>query len=334
MLQRSVARETLRVNSDQVDVMDVTIFLSPGFNLTTTLLVTDALEALNALDTEPRYRLLYASKTGGSVESRQGPSLETEDVDMLKSSNDIVIVSLGDAPAEANGAPLAKHLRYWKRQGNLIIGLETGAVPLADGGLLDRPACISPAYARDFIRRYRSVGLSGDLFDTSGQVRTCVGGAAALDLILAVLAERHDADLMRAVRDSLIAPPPRAGDTALTGGTQTPLGEGMPAPLLRSIDLMRGALDQSLSVPDLARKTKLSQRQLERLFRSHTGRSPNQYYRMLRLDRAREMVTRSAAPMPEIATACGFTSPVHFSRAYKEQFGLPPMRDRVRNRIR
>ena len=96
---------------------------------------------------------------------------------------------------------------------------------------------------------------------------------------------------------------------------------------------MRGSLDKAVSIPALAKETGLSQRQLERLFRSHTGRSPNQYYRMLRLDRARDMVTRSANPMPEIASACGFQSSVHFSRAYKEQFGLPPMRDRVRARV-
>ncbi|MEL7301854.1 MAG: helix-turn-helix domain-containing protein [Pseudomonadota bacterium] len=312
---------------------DVTIYLSPGFNLTTTFLMTDGFAALNALDTAPRYRLVYASKAGGPVKSAQGPAIETDDVDLIKSSSDIVIVSTSQEPEAATGAPLARHLRYWSRQGRLIIGLESAAFAFADGGLLEGPAAIAAEYQGAFSAAYPRETLSNTLYDTAGTVRTCVGGAAALDMVLALLAERHAPDLVRAVRDRLAAPPLREGSQAVTGGSQTPLGEGMPKPLLSAIEHMRAALDQSLSVPALASVTQLSQRQLERLFRSHTGRSPNQYYRMLRLDRAREMVTRSARPMPEIARDCGFTSPVHFSRAYKEQFGLPPMRDRVRSRV-
>ncbi|MEL6913858.1 MAG: helix-turn-helix domain-containing protein [Pseudomonadota bacterium] len=312
---------------------DITLYLSPGFNLTTTLLMTDGFAALNALDTAPRYRILFASKSGGPVASLQGPTLDTEDVDLIKSGSDIVIVSTSRDPEAAVGAPLARHLRYWNRQGRLIIGLESAAIALAGSGLLTAPACIAADHRAAFRAAFPREDLSNTLYDTEGSVRTCTGGAAALDMVLAILAERHAPDLVRAVRDRLVAPPLRDGNQAVTAGSQTPLGDGMPKPLLAAIEHMRAALDQSLSVPALASETQLSQRQLERLFRSHTGRSPNQYYRMLRLDRAREMVTRSARQMPDIARECGFASPVHFSRAYKEQFGLPPMRDRVRSRV-
>jgi len=313
--------------------MDITIYLSPGFNLTATLLFVDAFDAVNALDIEPRYSIFYASDAGGPVSSRQGPAIETQEVDLLRSGSDIVLISTSDQPQAAYGAPLAKHLRYWQRQGNLIVGLESGALVLADGSFLEAPACVHPVHAAAFENGYPRSARSDALFDETGETRTCVGGAAALDMALSILEERHAPDLIRAVRDYLVAPAPRQGGQSLTGGSQVPLGDGLPAPLLKAIEHMRGALDQALSVPSLAAETGLSQRQLERLFRSHTGRSPNQYYRMLRLDLARDMVTRSAKAMPEIAGACGFQSPVHFSRAYKEQFGLPPMRDRVRSRV-
>ncbi|MEM9436993.1 MAG: helix-turn-helix domain-containing protein [Pseudomonadota bacterium] len=313
--------------------MDVTIYLSPGFNLSATFAFVDAFNAVNALDVETPYAIKYASDTGGPVVSSQGPALETEDVDLIRSSNDIVIVSTSNAPEAAYGAPLAKNLRYWQRQGNLIIGLETGAFVLADGGFLEAPASVHPAHAAAFENAFPRQERSEALFDIAGETRTCVGGAAALDMALSILSDNHSADLVRAVRDFLVAPTPRQGAQTLTGSSEAPLGDGMPVPLLKAIEQMRSSLHKAVSMPKLAAEAGLSQRQLERLFRGHTGRSPNQYYRMLRLDRAREMVTRSASPMPEIASSCGFQSPVHFSRAYKEQFGLPPMRDRVRSRV-
>lgn len=313
--------------------MDITVYLTPGFNLSSTLSFLDPFLTLNRLDTEKRYAVTYAASQTGPVASLQGPDLDAEDVDLLKSASDIVVVSTSQNPTAACGAPLAKHLRYWQRQEHLIVGLETGAFALADGGFLDGPAAVHPSYASSFEATYPSATRTDALFTTEGTTRSCAGGAAALDMALAILAENHAPDLVRAVRDHLLAPDPREGAQAVTGGAAAPLADGLPAPLKTAIERMRGALDQAISVPSLAGETGLSQRQLERLFKYHTGRSPNQYYRMLRLDRARQMVTRSARPMPEIASACGFQSPVHFSRAYKEQFGRPPMRDRVRSRV-
>ncbi|MEM9852935.1 MAG: helix-turn-helix domain-containing protein [Pseudomonadota bacterium] len=313
--------------------MDVVVYVSPGFNLTGTLGFTDAFQAVDTGGDDPDYTIFFTSDSGGDVASKQGPRVETIDVDALKSGSDIVVVSTADAPNAACGAPLAKHLRYWQRQDGLVLGLESGAYVLADGGFLEGSAAIHPRYASDFAARFPSVPRTDGLFTTAGATRTCVGGAAATDFALSIIAEQKGAEIARQVRDALLAQEPRQGTQRVTGGAASPLIEGLPPALETAIARMRGSLDKALSVPELSAKTGMSQRQVERLFKFYTGRSPNQYYRMLRLDRAREMVTRGTKPMPEIATACGFQSSVHFSRAYKEQFGVPPMRDRVNSRL-
>ncbi|MGR3435564.1 MAG: helix-turn-helix domain-containing protein, partial [Shimia sp.] len=58
-----------------------------------------------------------------------------------------------------------------------------------------------------------------------------------------------------------------------------------------------------------------------------------QAYRALRLGRARALLRDTDRPVAAIAAACGFPSPVHFSRAYKAEFGTPPLRDRIANRL-
>ncbi|MEO0487479.1 MAG: helix-turn-helix domain-containing protein [Pseudomonadota bacterium] len=312
--------------------MDITVYVSPGFNLTSTFSFLDPFITLSRLDAAAQYDVKFVSDTGGPVASLQGPTVDTGDVDTHRSDNDIVLISTSQSPEAAMGAPLGKHLRYWERQEGLIIGLETGAFALADAKVIEGPAAVHPAYVKAFQGLFASVDVSDALFDTDGRVRTCAGGAAALDLALSLLSAEHGADVIRSVSDHLVAPDPRDGAQKLTAGSAAPLRENLPAPLVAAIAAMRGSLDAALSVPELAARTKLSQRQIERLFKNHTGRSPNQYYRMLRLDRAREMVTRGAMPMPDIAKACGFNSAVHFTRAYKQQFGRPPMRDRVRSR--
>ena len=55
--------------------------------------------------------------------------------------------------------------------------------------------------------------------------------------------------------------------------------------------------------------------------------------KQIRLDRARGLGTQTNLSMAEIAYASGFSSQVHFSRAYRDRFGLPPSRDRIEGRI-
>ena len=54
--------------------------------------------------------------------------------------------------------------------------------------------------------------------------------------------------------------------------------------------------------------------------------------RLARLDRAATLLARSNYSIGEIAAMCGFASPFHFSRRFKESYGEPPraLRDRVR----
>ena len=96
---------------------------------------------------------------------------------------------------------------------------------------------------------------------------------------------------------------------------------------------MESHLEHVVSIPEICREIRVSQRQLDRLFETHVKKTPARYYRDVRLDRARGLVTQTDMPLSGVAVASGFASQVHFSRAYKQRFGLPPKRDRVDGRI-
>jgi AraC family carnitine catabolism transcriptional activator len=95
---------------------------------------------------------------------------------------------------------------------------------------------------------------------------------------------------------------------------------------------MESHLEHTMKMADIANKVGLSQRQLARLFKTHTGISPIQYYVEVRLDRAHGMVTQTQLPILSIAVACGFNSQEHFSKAYHRRFACSPSQDRRQGR--
>jgi transcriptional regulator GlxA family with amidase domain len=72
----------------------------------------------------------------------------------------------------------------------------------------------------------------------------------------------------------------------------------------------------------------MSTRQLERLFRRYLNRSPKRYYMELRLEKARNLLLQTDMSVINVALACGFTSPSHFSKCYRAHFNRTPYRER------
>jgi len=58
---------------------------------------------------------------------------------------------------------------------------------------------------------------------------------------------------------------------------------------------------------------------------------PTRYYLELRLARARQLLLQTNMSIVDVAFACGFVSAPHFSKCYRDHFGIPP-RDERRSR--
>jgi transcriptional regulator GlxA family with amidase domain len=98
--------------------------------------------------------------------------------------------------------------------------------------------------------------------------------------------------------------------------------------LVAVVQRMEGAIEDPVSPADLATEAGMSTRQLERLFRRYLNRSPKRYYMELRLQKARSLLLQTDMSVINVALACGFTSPSHFSKCYRAQFGRTPYRER------
>lgn len=84
-------------------------------------------------------------------------------------------------------------------------------------------------------------------------------------------------------------------------------------------------LDPGLDVARIARACAVSRTTLYRAFEEEAGLK--RYIQCRRLDRARDALGRRVAGRPSVADIAhdhGFSSPSHFSRAFRERFGLSP----------
>jgi len=99
--------------------------------------------------------------------------------------------------------------------------------------------------------------------------------------------------------------------------------------LLAAIAHMEAYIETPVSISVIADAIQVSARQLERLFRTELGKTPSRYYLEIRLNRAKLLLAQTAMPILQVAVATGFTSPAHFSKTYKEQFGRTPSAERL-----
>ncbi len=104
----------------------------------------------------------------------------------------------------------------------------------------------------------------------------------------------------------------------------SPAADGVHATVHRAVHLIEcGALDAGSS-EDLADRLGIGARHLRRIFKEHTGITPQEHSRARRLLRARQLIVDSNLSMTEIADMAGFGSLRRFNDAVKMAYGHAP----------
>jgi len=81
---------------------------------------------------------------------------------------------------------------------------------------------------------------------------------------------------------------------------------------------------EDFTIDKLSNDICISRPQLYRKITSLTGRSPNDFIRDLRLDKALILLKEKSRNIAEIAFKVGFNSPSYFSKCFTEKFGCTP----------
>jgi AraC-like DNA-binding protein len=84
--------------------------------------------------------------------------------------------------------------------------------------------------------------------------------------------------------------------------------------------------DENFTVDILSRDIGMSRPQLYRKMISLTGKSPNDFIRDLRMDKALSLIKKKAGNISEIALEVGYQNPSYFAKCFQVRYGCAPSR--------
>ncbi len=314
--------------SERDQPIRIGFYLARGFSIVPFINAVDPLRMTNKLSGRRLFEWSFISQDGQPVEAINGMTIMVDRA--LKDAVDYpnVICCVEFEPIIRVRRTVRNWLRRLARRGAHLGALGAGSLYLAEAGLLDGyRATIHWLYLEGLAERFPMTTVTRSVFEVDRGRFTCAGGTAAMDMILHFIGLHFGHALATEVSDQFIIGGIREASAQQRTSHGIRLGLTDPR-VLRIIDIMEDHIEDPLDLPQLAARAGVSQRQMERLFRTHVKRSPVQFYTRLRLRHARCLLHQTDLGVVEIGLASGFGSAEHFSRSFKSAFGVSPAADR------
>lgn len=274
---------------------------------------------------------LFAERS--TVAGSSGISLRCEPLEDASAAVDIVVVPpMIHDPAgviAANGG-LVRWLRDYATRGGVTASVCAGAFFLAEAGLLSgRRATTNPHFAAAFQRTHPDTRLALDqrLVD-EGAVVTAGSTTAFLDLAV-YLVDRFAGHAVATLTAKALSIDKNHRSQLPYFLPFADKGHGDTA-VLALQTWMEEHFAEAVSVKQLARRSGLSHRSLNRRFSSATGSTPLEYLHRLRIEAAKKLLETSDLSVQEITSRIGYQDARSFSRLFRTSTGQSPGAYRAR----
>ena len=317
-----------RVPQDMDKPRRFVFVLLDNFSLLCFSTAIESLRIANRMAGRTLYEWKIIGEGGETAACSAGTIFQLDDDLIEMGRDDTIMLCSGLDVQAATTKKVLSWLRREARKGLVIGGLCTGAYSLAKAGLLDgKRATIHWENQDSFGEEFEEVTLTKSVFVVDNNRMTTAGGTSSIDLMLKLIADDQDEDLANAVEDQLIYSSIRTDQDTQRLSVPTRIGVRHPK-LSQVIQIMETNIEEPISPSILAQDVGMSTRQLERLFRRYLNRSPKRYYMELRLQKARNLLMQTDMSVINVALACGFASPSHFSKCYRAHYDTTPYRER------
>jgi transcriptional regulator GlxA family with amidase domain len=302
--------------------------LIPGFALMSYASAIEPLRAANLFAGKSLYRWVHVAHKDEAIASSSGATVSCtarvgDDLDL-----DLLLVCAGGNPARFAHRPTLAWLRRLAQRGLRIGGVSGGPFILARAGLMaGHRMTIHWEHAPAFAEEFPDLLLTRARYVIDRNRVTCAGGVAPLDLMHALIAEKHGAELATRTSDWFLHTEihPAGGPQRASLADRFRINR---RDLIAALELMQNNLGNPLDRSAVAKSIGLSTRQLDRLFARHLRKSFADHYREIRIEAAGELLRHSALTITEIAIACGFANASHFSTSFKAETGSSPSEER------
>ena len=299
-----------------------------NFSLSDFSSTMEVLRLANKITGEKIFSWKLLSVHNLEVKSSNGLIIKTDCLLEDVKRNENIVICSGENVKKESSKELIAWIRRHYRKGINIIGMYTSTQIMAMAGLLKDKKCTIHWESREnFLEEFPDYNLSSSVYSVDGNCFTSAGGTASLDLFLYIIAKIHSNDLSNLVADKMNHSSVRTDkdDQRLS----FPKRIGIRHPKLSSVlEIMENSIEEPVSPSFLAKKVGMSTRQLERLFRRYLNLSPKKYFMELRLKKSKNLLTQTNMSIINVAMSCGFSSPSHFSKCYRNHFNITPYKER------
>lgn len=294
----------------------------------------EPLRGANRLLGKPAYAWRLVTDDGQPVRASNGltiaPDMSLAQLGGALDGLFAIFVCAGLDTDPPNRARINATLVKAARAGVVLGSLSAGTFVLARAGLLDGYRCtVHWEYQPAFEEAFPDIDCGPGLYVIDRGRWTGSGGITGMDMMLHMIEQDFGPGLARSVgnqfqvdriRNSAIHQRPGALDRL----------ETLPGALQKAVNLMLGNIETPMRMDEIADLSGLNLRRMERMFQTHLDVSPAQFYRGLRLEKARELLVHTNLSTLEIGVLTGFSSSSHFAMAYQKHYGIRPSDERRR----
>ncbi|MDY4374272.1 GlxA family transcriptional regulator [Pectobacterium carotovorum] len=250
---------------------------------------------------------------------------EAVSVRQLHAGNcDYFVIFGGNTPEKimSDTAPYLPLLRHLRRHHIPLVSVDNAAFLLAETGFSGKRILVHWRHFSEFKALFPSIAPVTDKnVMEEGHVYSCPGGSATIELAAFLLEKKLGRErAIKGLSDMLVsgfAPP-----SSLTWNS--PELEDSPMSVRRALIIMRQSLASRLSSEDIAQRSGLSRRQLDRSLQKSIGRTIQQAYMEMKIAQACWLMLRTSRTLSQIAADTGFSDPSHLSRIFQQHLGLAP----------
>ncbi|MGY2338217.1 GlxA family transcriptional regulator [Pseudomonas sp. SDO5532_S415] len=284
-------------------------------------------EAARQLGKPRAYQVSVIGTETGPIKGTSGLRLALDGtIDTFKGSIDTLLIAGSPAVSEvAQNLQLQAWIRLQATKVRRIGSVCSGAFVLAAAGLLEGRHVTthwnsSALLAKEFPE---TIVEPDSIFIRDGNVYTSAGVTAGMDLALAMVEEDHGRELALSIAREMVMYFKRPGGQSQFSAQLA--AQTAERTVIRQIQgYIVDNLKADLSVPTLAERSGMSERNFARVFKAEGGFTPAEFVELARIDEARRLIEGADVSLKRLADQVGYANIDGFRRAFVRRLGISP----------